>query len=211
MSDLSPQQRSLAVLLAALAGFVDAYGYRQLGGFFVSFMSGNTTKLAVGLATHLVPAGVAVSLVASFVAGAFLGALLRGFLGPRPTCGLLIVVALLLAVATGLGSLGYALPSGLSLAGAMGTENELLFRRGEGPFGVTYVTGVLVQLGQDLAAALRGGAPLGWTWQLALWLGLLAGALVGALSFPVLHTGALAAATLATLVLAAGARHWGID
>src|SRR3546814_9944840 len=31
-----------AVLLAVLAGFVDAIAYISLGGFFASFMSGNT-------------------------------------------------------------------------------------------------------------------------------------------------------------------------
>src|SRR3546814_10942514 len=40
-----------AVLLAVLAGFVDAIAYISLGGFFASFMSGNTTRLGVGLAT----------------------------------------------------------------------------------------------------------------------------------------------------------------
>ena len=34
----------LAAGLSALAGFVDATGFIQMGGFFVSFMSGNTTR-----------------------------------------------------------------------------------------------------------------------------------------------------------------------
>ena len=40
----------LAACLAALAGYVDAIGFLKLGGLFVSFMSGNSTRLAVGLA-----------------------------------------------------------------------------------------------------------------------------------------------------------------
>ncbi len=36
------------LLLTALAGFVDAIGFVELGGFFVSFMSGNTTQLGTG-------------------------------------------------------------------------------------------------------------------------------------------------------------------
>ena len=43
--------RGRAICLAALAGFVDALAYISLGGFFASFMSGNTTRLGVGLAT----------------------------------------------------------------------------------------------------------------------------------------------------------------
>jgi len=40
----------LAVLLTAVAGWVDAVGYLELGRLFVSFMSGNSTLLAIGLA-----------------------------------------------------------------------------------------------------------------------------------------------------------------
>ena len=39
----------LAATLSALAGYVDAVGFMTLGGFFVSFMSGNTTRLAVAI------------------------------------------------------------------------------------------------------------------------------------------------------------------
>ena len=42
---------ALAVTLSAVAGYVDAIGFLKLGGFFVSFMSGNSTRLGVGLAT----------------------------------------------------------------------------------------------------------------------------------------------------------------
>lgn len=41
----------LAATLSALAGYVDAVGFMTLGGFFVSFMSGNSTRLGVGLSS----------------------------------------------------------------------------------------------------------------------------------------------------------------
>src|ERR1700748_3436736 len=53
----------LATGLAALAGFVDATGFIKLGGFFVSVMSGNNTRLAVGLARQSQPAVIACGLV----------------------------------------------------------------------------------------------------------------------------------------------------
>jgi uncharacterized membrane protein YoaK (UPF0700 family) len=34
---------AFGVLLTAIAGWVDAIGFLSLGGFYVSFMSGNTT------------------------------------------------------------------------------------------------------------------------------------------------------------------------
>ena len=69
-------RRRLAIAFAALAGFVDAVGFVAAGGYFVSFMSGNTTRLGVDLATSLASALVPVGLIASFVGGAFLGALM---------------------------------------------------------------------------------------------------------------------------------------
>ena len=41
---------ALACTLSALAGYVDGIGFIHLGGLFVSFMSGNSTRLGVTLA-----------------------------------------------------------------------------------------------------------------------------------------------------------------
>ena len=41
---------ALACALSALAGYVDGIGFLHLGGLFVSFMSGNSTRLGVSLA-----------------------------------------------------------------------------------------------------------------------------------------------------------------
>ena len=48
--------RLFAASLSALAGFVDAIAFLALGGFFVSFMSGNSTRLGVGAAQSLAAA-----------------------------------------------------------------------------------------------------------------------------------------------------------
>ena len=50
MMDYSHRQKALAYVLAGIAGYVDAMGFRHLGGVFVSFMSGNTTRLGVDIA-----------------------------------------------------------------------------------------------------------------------------------------------------------------
>ena len=39
--------RTMTIVLSALAGFVDALGYLALGGFYVAFMSGNSTILGI--------------------------------------------------------------------------------------------------------------------------------------------------------------------
>jgi uncharacterized membrane protein YoaK (UPF0700 family) len=59
-----------------MAGFVDAVGFLSADGYFVSFMSGNTTRLGVDLGTDVVRAVTPAFLIAGFVAGVTGGALL---------------------------------------------------------------------------------------------------------------------------------------
>src|SRR6516162_2350884 len=84
--DLGGQARGLilAGFLAALAGMVDAIGYLRLGHLFVSFMSGNSTQLAVAIGRgNLTEAGVIAELIALFVLGAAAGQVLAGLTGRR--------------------------------------------------------------------------------------------------------------------------------
>ena len=68
---------ALACALSALAGYVDGIGYLHLGGLFVSFMSGNSTRMGVSLADgHWQDAAQALGLIALFVTGAALGSLI---------------------------------------------------------------------------------------------------------------------------------------
>ena len=55
MQDHPRRDQLIAAALAALAGYVDAVGFIASGGLFVSFMSGNSTRLGIGLAdaSHL--------------------------------------------------------------------------------------------------------------------------------------------------------------
>jgi uncharacterized membrane protein YoaK (UPF0700 family) len=76
MTSLGKKQMVWAALLSAVAGFVDAVGFIALGGFFVSFMSGNSTRLGVGLIEAASAARLAAILIAAFVSGATAGALL---------------------------------------------------------------------------------------------------------------------------------------
>src|SRR6267142_653786 len=68
---------ALACALSALAGYVDGIGFLHLGGLFVSFMSGNSTRMGVSLAEgHWLGAIEALGLVALFVIGAAAGSLI---------------------------------------------------------------------------------------------------------------------------------------
>ena len=182
----------MAMGLAALAGFIDALGFLKLGGLFVSFMSGNSTRLAVGLAAGTSVALTAAGLIGAFVGGVLAGALLARAAGQWRKQAVLGLVTLLLGVGGMLTVMAHA-GDGLTLlmAAAMGAVNNVFQRNGEVSIGVTYMTGALVKLGQALAAALTGGPRLGWLPYLLLWLGLMTGAVAGAALFPVMDLRAL--------------------
>jgi uncharacterized membrane protein YoaK (UPF0700 family) len=67
----------LAVMLASLAGMVDAIGFLRLGHLFVSFMSGNSTQFAIAVGSgRFAGAGYILEIIVLFVAGAAGGQLL---------------------------------------------------------------------------------------------------------------------------------------
>jgi uncharacterized membrane protein YoaK (UPF0700 family) len=195
--------RLFAASLSALAGFVDAIAFLALGGFFVSFMSGNSTRLGVGAAAGLADALTAGGLIAAFVAGVAAGTLAgRRFDGHR-AAAVLTLVAALLAVAAFAGAAGWIGAAAAAMALAMGAENAIFERNGEVRIGLTYMTGTLVRAGQGIASALSGGERFGWAPHLLLWLGLVAGATAGAAAFASFGLQALWAATAAASTLAA--------
>lgn len=195
--------QALAVGLSALAGFVDAIGFIKLGGFFVSFMSGNSTRLAVGLAQGSTQAAIAAGLIATFILGVVLGSLTGRFAGHARRPIVLILVGVLLAVAASLDMLGFERCAIASMALAMGVENTIFEENGDVRIGLTYMTGTLVKLGQRLAAMLMGGERTAGLSYLALWLGLVAGAVAGASIYPFLGLNALWLAVIAALAFSA--------
>lgn len=171
----------LAIGLSGLAGFVDALGFLSLGGFFVSFMTGNTTRLGIELAEGrtdgILLAGM---IVALFVLGVVCGSL-AGHVGKhRRQAAVLAFVTLALALSGGLDTTGQSVAAAGILALAMGAENAVFQRDGEVTIGLTYMTGTLVKMGQRLAGALLGGSRLAFLRHLTLWLSLLCGAILGA-------------------------------
>jgi len=192
----------LAAGLSALAGFVDATGFIQLGGFYVAFMSGNSTRLAVGLARN-VPNGIlAAELIGGFVLGVMLGTFVGHAARKHRTALVLSLVAFLLALAALLAQLGFVPSAITAMVLAMGAENAVFERDGELHIGLTYMTGALVKVGHRLAVALLGGDRLAWWPHLMLWLGLMCGALAGALAFPLLGLANLWLAALAAAAFA---------
>jgi uncharacterized membrane protein YoaK (UPF0700 family) len=174
----------LAAALSWLAGFVDAIGFLHLGGFFVSFMSGNSTRLAVAVSdgdwAQATTAGV---ILLSFVGGVLIGSFCGHLAGPRRRAAVLSLQTCLLIGAAALHQCGFGTTGTIVLVLAMGAENTVFLRDGEVSIGLTYMTGTLVKMGQRLAAAVLGGRPLAWLPYFALWCALVSGAVIGGLSF----------------------------
>src|SRR6202046_861485 len=96
----SRRNLALACALSAMAGYVDGIGFLHLGGLFVSFMSGNSTRLGVSLAqAHWQNAAEALGLIALFVSGAGAGSLIVLGRGAYRQSRVLMVEAMLLAAA----------------------------------------------------------------------------------------------------------------
>lgn len=174
-----PGSPRAALVLAAVAGFVDVVGYLMLAGLFVAHMSGNSARLGVALGGgDLTVAGSVAFAVALFVvgigAGTALGeALLRR--GSRMVVAVLIAVEIALlaillageqldgrsAAVRGSGPF-YALAAPAVLA--MGVQTAALRRVGGRSVHTTYVSGVLTGMITELVLYAfrrsdRGAAP----------------------------------------------------
>lgn len=180
MQNYDRPRRALAIAAAGLAGFVDASGFLATDRYFVSFMSGNTTRLGVDLIQFPARAWVPALLIGGFLLGVIGGALIAARAGVERKPVVLGAVAILLALAATAQISGSLVAMLALLVLAMGALNNTFQRDGEVAVGLTYMTGALVRLGQGIAARLSGAGGEGLvSWGL-LWLGLASGALAGA-------------------------------
>jgi uncharacterized membrane protein YoaK (UPF0700 family) len=191
------------VVLAGLAGFVDAVGFILSGGLFVSFMSGNSTQAGVEATRgDLRVAAVAICLVGGFVLGVMSGRLL-GIRLPRVRMGGRILgLGVGLLAATALVALwprpGFSLAA---LAAVMGAMNTLFVVDGRARVAITYATGTLVSVGLGIADHVAGVRRGGWARPLLLWAAITLGALVGALAWAVMGLWALVLAATCLVLL----------
>ena len=184
---------SLGLVLTAAAGMIDVVGFIELGGFYTSFMSGNTTQLGAGLAHMGTALALPAGLVVMFVIGSFVGSLVSSIGQRRGRVGVLSIVIAGLLTTLSLHANGFS-PAQvmLALAAAAGAQNAVLPQTGAARLGATFVTGTLFAVGQDLARAVRGEAPpLRWMQHLLVWLALLLGAAIGATAYGQWQVGAL--------------------
>ena len=184
MQPLSAPMLLIAMLLAAFAGFVDAIAFSGFAGFFAASMTGNTTRLGVDFAAGFQEAWTAGAVLCGFLSGVMGGAIADRAGGLRGREAVMLLVTVLLAIAALCLSLGPLPVALVLLAGAMGAQNAVFIGSSDGRVGLTYLTGMLVRLGQGLADALMGVGPrFAWVCDLLFWCAFLGGAFGGASIF----------------------------
>lgn len=183
--------QSIAIGLAFLAGMIDALGFISLGGVFVSFMSGNSTRFSVYLAEGApILALIPLLIITLFVAGVMAGWIIRHLCPHKPSTAVLSSTLIVLTSAAIFYELEMKNIALYFLPVSMGLSNNVFVQKGEVSIGVTYMTGTLVKFGQRLAGRLMGERDNNWLPYLLLWTGLSSGALCGAIGYAALglHT-----------------------
>ena len=187
-------------MLTAVAGFVDAVGFIELGGFFASFMSGASISLGVSASgTEWVAMYHAAVLIAVFVI------VISGVMRPLGVAAAILLEAACLTGAILMIESGWSSSdSVVPVVAAMGIQNTALRPISGIRLGVTFMTGTLVSLSQALGRLLIGRAR-SWSWapHALIWFLFVAGAAAGA----VLHRkyGFIAIAVPTLVVWALGA------
>ena len=200
----STRNIGLACALSALAGYVDGIGFLHLGGLFVSFMSGNSTRMGVSLAGgEWRPAASALGLIVLFVIGVAAGSFIVLGRGVHRQPWILAAEAALLAIAGLCHAFGLPDAAVAAIVMAMGMENAVFQIHGGAGLGLTYVTGALVKVGQLIASALTGGEPFGWVPNLLLWAALVIDSVCGALAYHWINLAAIWFAAGLALALSA--------
>ncbi|MDO5730668.1 YoaK family protein [Corynebacterium sphenisci] len=182
-------ERVLAWYLSSITGFIDAIGFMYLGGFFLSFMSGNTTRLTASAAEGAWDITFkAAGLMGLFLTGVAMGSLiyrlgLRHLPHGRPREAVLLFVASStilsgILVALDLGDQGM-----LFLSFAVGAMNSVFERDGQVAISLTYMTGTLVKTAQNFVGAFFGGDHRLWIHHFLLWASLAGGSILGGLSY----------------------------
>jgi uncharacterized membrane protein YoaK (UPF0700 family) len=172
-----------AVVLATVAGWLDAVGYLMLRHLFTAHMTGNASKLGVALVQgHTLELAALVVAPLTFVAAIAAGTVFADRGRPSLTLG---AETLLVAVYMGCGLLaGRRAVSGTMVvvlvgigSSALGMQTAAFTQAGGETTRTTYVSGMLTRLGQGLVhgaprarLALLGG----------LWAAYVSGAAVGA-------------------------------
>jgi uncharacterized membrane protein YoaK (UPF0700 family) len=194
------------VLLTAVAGYIDAIGFLELGGFFASFMSGASLSAGIEASrAHWSAAADAMLLVSAFVAAATVATIIAEVAAGAGLALVLLLEAVCLAGAVTMSLQGWP-PSVciVPVVAGMGIQNTALRPLDGVRLGVTFMTGTLVSMSQALGGALVGRVrPASFVPHAMVWCAFVAGAGIGALAYMEFRFPALVAPTAVVVGLSA--------
>ena len=169
-------------MLLFVAGIVDAIGFIHLkNGLFVSFMSGNTTHVAMLLSSHqyhqLLPY---IGVILLFVTGITVGEMIAVLQRKNYRWLVMSAVSILLCSAIFIEQITIPMATNFVLAFAMGLQNIALRITINKAMPLTFATAFLANTGRELAMLLLGqGDKKVFIKQISLWLSIFIGAIVG--------------------------------
>lgn len=171
------------IVLTAVAGFVDAVGFIELGGFFASFMSGASISLGVSASgNEWIAVYQAALLIAVFVTAATVSTVISGITRPWGISTAILLEAVCLSGAILMIENGWPpFDSVVPMVAAMGIQNTALYPINGLRLGVTFMTGTLVSLSRALGRYFIGRAQ-SWSWapHALIWCCFVTGAAAGA-------------------------------
>jgi len=201
-------EEKLSWVLAALAGLLGATAFTHSSGYFVTFMTGNAQRSALGYFRAeqwlSLSAGL---LIAAFIAGVVSASLCRRRLWPTRPHGATVLTTLSLTVATVVDATIYSgnarplplLPIAFVTFG-IGALNTTFVRNGEVSIPLSYVTGTLVKMGQGIERHISGGELADWLGYFLLFASFTGGAAGG--GFISLFTGGTGMLGIASVICA---------
>jgi uncharacterized membrane protein YoaK (UPF0700 family) len=189
MRDVFTSHARLSWVLAGLAGLVGAAAFTNTAGYFVTFMTGNTERAAVGFFRgENAMAGAAILLILTFVGGVVVASLCRRHVWKDHPHGATVLTTGALAIASVVDVVmsGWSAPQVqfvpiLFISFAMGALNTSFVKNGEVSIPLSYVTGTLVKMGQGIERHISGGSAKDWLEYFMLYAAFTIGAVVGGL------------------------------
>lgn len=187
MPSVFDSEARLSWILAGLAGLVGAAAFTNTAGYFVTFMTGNTERAAVGFFRgENAMAAAAILLILTFVAGVVIASLCRRHLWNDHPHGATVLTTITLAIASVVDVImsGWSAPQVqfvpiLFISFAMGALNTSFVKNGEVSIPLSYVTVTLVKMGQGMERHISGGSVRDWLGYFLLYAGFAAGAVIG--------------------------------
>ena len=173
---------AMPFMLLFVAGIVDAIGFIHLkNGLFVSFMSGNTTHVAMLLSSHQYHQSLPyIGVILLFVTGITVGEMIAVLQRKNYRWLVMSAVSILLCSAIFIEQITIPMATNFVLAFAMGLQNIALRITINKAMPLTFATAFLANTGRELAMLLLGqGDKKVFIKQISLWLSIFIGAIVG--------------------------------